>query len=133
MWLTSWSVSNGMRTGTARGSRRSPNQMGRIVAISRDLRADTVSSVTRSNPYPLPLRPIGPIRKDLGDDLESTRVAETGEYERNVSSYMPVLVIQPARQGREHVAVVTFHNLPGRRDLPPECLLALELINQGAR
>src|SRR5688572_33475279 len=97
--------------------------MSRIVAVCRDLRSDTVSPVTRGHCHPLPLRAIRAIRQDIGDYLKSARVAETSENERHVSSHMPVLVIQPVCQWKEHAGVVPFHNLLGRRELSPKCLL----------
>src|ERR1700724_2451985 len=104
--------------------------MGGIVAVRTDLTCDTVSSVAGRRAYPLPFRPIGAVRQHIGDELESTHVAETGENERHVSSYVPVLVSQPVRQCREYAGVVTTHNLLSDRELSPEDFLTLELRSQ---
>jgi hypothetical protein len=54
-------------------------QVGGIVAVSRDLTCDTIPSVTRGCWDPLALRSIRAVTQNVGDDLESPRVTETGK------------------------------------------------------
>ena len=76
------------------------------------------------------VRTVGSVSQDICNDLQPTRVAEPTEDERNVSSYVSVLVTQPVHHGREHTRVVTIYDCLCDWELPPKDLLALKLLDQ---
>jgi hypothetical protein len=78
----------------------------------------------------LGLGPIGSVREDRGNHLESTVIPEGGKYECRVSSHVPVFVGQATGKPREDGGVVERDNFPGNVKLLPKDLRTLEFLNQ---
>jgi len=94
---------------------------------------EAISSVAGNARDSLTLGPFGPIGEDIRDRLQSARIAEAGEDERNVAADVPILVTKPVGEQREHARVVFASDGLGDLDLLPKHFFVFELFDKRTR
>ena len=74
-----------------------------------------------------------PVSEDIGDRMQSARIAEAGEDERDVAADVPIRMTKPARERRQDTRIVTADEGLRELYLLPEHLFVLELFDQHIR
>jgi hypothetical protein len=85
---------------------------------------------TSRHPVCLPLCTVGSVLQNASNNLESSVISRSCEYERGVSSHVSVLIVQIRFELFENSTIAHLHKLLRHLKLLPEDVTSFELLDQ---